>query len=256
VQGLIRGLGTVSLILSILAFPTGFAYAISRGSLTYRYVTGAALTTGFAAASLVFAFLAWRVSRHCGMPTLGCSVRAGRAISICLLCLSPVGFSGARQVEDLVHVERCRTHVKLLLRALELYVGDNDGRYPVSATWCDALLPYVGNKKRLVCPEAPDLRCGYAYNASLSAADATAVTPDTGRANALVVFFESDVGWNARGGPGILPEKPRHYSSGADIYGLAGSNVVSGSRSRHERLSDGTEVWSRQPSQEGLRWGP
>jgi hypothetical protein len=115
------------------------------------------------------------------------------------------------------------------------------GAYPRAATWSDDMREYFGNAKVLHCLERYDLRCGYAFSQALSGLRPDQVTTDPFK---TVAFFDSDRGWNAAGGPELLPRKPRHL--GSDIYIFAKPGTLSGSLPRRA-LSDGTA---------GIFWDP
>ena len=123
--------------------------------------------------------------------------------SIFAAMLFPV-FSRARAS---AHKAECLSNVMNLSLALQMYLYDYDDHLPATTDWCDVLVgPYVGNPDAFVCPAASDLPCGYAFNASLASVS-TADVYDPGQ---TVAFFESDRGWNAAGGPELLPAEPRH----------------------------------------------
>ena len=122
--------------------------------------------------------------------------------SILAAMLFPV-FARARAS---AHKVTCLGNVKSLSLAIQMYLVDNDDGLLPTTNWCDALDPYVGNRDTYVCPVAPDLPCGYALNASLVGASLA----DIYDPSQTVAIFESDRGWNAAGGPELLPEEPRH----------------------------------------------
>ena len=120
------------------------------------------------------------------------------------------------------------------------YAQQHDGRLPQGETWCDELRAYTKGEDVFTCPEVPDLRCGYAYNAALSGVDAESI-PDPMQ---TVVIYESDAGWNAAGGPELLPAEARHL--GGENYGFADGHVAWMDRSRTRPGEEGTES--------GVRW--
>jgi hypothetical protein len=113
----------------------------------------------------------------------------------------------------------CMAKLHALAVAMRDYVEDHDGRFPPASRWCDSLNPYVESDAVFVCPAAPKLRCGYAYNAALSGLRYDVIED----ADDIVAFFESDGGWNAAGGPELLVAKPRH--GGVDQYAWTGGSV-------------------------------
>ena len=138
--------------------------------------------------------------------------------SIFAAMLFPV-FSRARAT---AHKAECLSNVRNLSLSLQLYFCDNDDCFLPATNWCDVLHPYVHNRevKVFACPAAPDLPCGYAFNASLSGASMLDVY-DPGQ---TVAFFESDRGWNAAGGPELLPYEPRHL--GGNNFGYVDGHAA------------------------------
>lgn len=114
----------------------------------------------------------------------------------------------------------CLSNVKNIALALQIYLADSGDVFPSAAGWCDSLEEYVKNDSVFLCPEAPDLRCAYAYNRALSGMRLS----DTADRAATVAIFESGVGWDAAGDASILPAAPRHLEG--DNYGFADGHVM------------------------------
>ncbi len=117
--------------------------------------------------------------------------------------------------------ERCVENMRALGDALRMYAEDNDNRFPPPASWCDAIVPYLEDRRDVfVCPAAPDQLCGYALNPYPSGpARKMSKLPTP-----MVLVFESDAGWNAHGGRSLLPEATRHLS-GDDLL-MADGRVI------------------------------
>jgi hypothetical protein len=99
----------------------------------------------------------------------------------------------------------CVNNEKQLALAVRIYSGDNGNHLPPAATWCDAINVAVGSSRVFQCPATTaGGRCGYAYNTKLDGLDASRVNPNT------VMIFEADSGWNANGGPELMPGRARH----------------------------------------------
>jgi len=111
-------------------------------------------------------------------------------------------------------VVQCLSNVKNIALALNMYAVDYDS-FPESASWCETLTAYLGTPDIYRCNEAPELRSAYAYNRALAGIKFDRLA----NADRLVSVFESDGGWNAHGGPDLLPQYPRH--SKGDYYGFA-----------------------------------
>jgi hypothetical protein len=144
---------------------------------------------------------------------LGCGALVGALALLSWLLPShlwPGGYDRQRAQKTV-----CLSNVKNLALALQMYLADNDDAFPAAEVWCDPLVEYTNSEERLQCPEARDLRCGYAYNRALSGARRR----DLADPATTVAIFESDVGWNAAGDASILPLAPRHLEG--DTYGLA-----------------------------------
>jgi prepilin-type processing-associated H-X9-DG protein len=109
----------------------------------------------------------------------------------------------------------CLSNVKNIALAFDMYLEDNDDRFPAADAWCDALEAYLPNTEVYRCASVMDQPCGYAYNAALS--HVQGIAPE--HASATVLIFESDRGWNAAGGPELLSAEPRHL--GGDNFGYA-----------------------------------
>jgi hypothetical protein len=117
---------------------------------------------------------------------------------------------------SLVHDMRSYLCDKLLQHkvvALLAYEGEH-GAFPQADRWCDALAPDGHGHWFFLCPERPDLQCGYAFNAALSGVSLEEVADPWH----TVLLFESDQGWNAAGDASLLPAEPRH--AGRDHYGM------------------------------------
>src|SRR6185436_18228911 len=84
-----------------------------------------------------------------------------------------------------------------------LYASDHDGRFPLGATWCDAIQNGVGSTKVYHHPAHPNQRCAYAYNQKVGGLHESKVDPQT------VMIFESDAGWNGTGGAELLVSRQK-----------------------------------------------
>jgi hypothetical protein len=148
----------------------------------------------------------------------------------------------------------CYENEKALARAMLLYVADYDQAFPPADLWCDELatrLPSVGS---LICPSARNQNCSYAFLAALGGLNAHAIED----AEHTAMLFESDGGWDAAGGPALLPDRPRHMSG--DNYVFADGRVSwmarrlggTGMPGKHRQ----TVIWTKGPWGQMLRWKP
>ena len=122
----------------------------------------------------------------------------------------------------------CHQNLEMLSVSLAMYAQEHDGLLPPAERWSDCLdawsrsypLEYSApvNPLLFVCPEAPGLRSGYAFNRALGGLSMGDIrkTPHPER---TVMLFESDLGWNGTGGPESLVKTPRHR--GRDVFAYA-----------------------------------
>lgn len=160
----------------------------------------------------------------------------------------------------------CINNMKHLALGLIMYSNDWDEMLPPADRWSEAISPYIKSTSLYVCPQAPQLRCGYALNRVIAGKreDMTSGNPkaaprpglgDTLRGALgnetpskaavgavepaqVVMLFESDRGWNGSGGPEALPKVPRH--NGGDFYAFW----------------DGHCKWVRRGHETTLEWSP
>jgi hypothetical protein len=123
----------------------------------------------------------------------------------------------------------CSSSLESVTTALAMY-SEDWGRQPPAGKWSDATR--IALPEGYECPES-HAPCGYARNEVLADLPASEVTEPA----RTVMLFESDRGWNAEGGPELLPDFPRHY------YG------------DHIAFADGRVKWyQRKAPRGGVRW--
>jgi len=177
--------------------------------------------------------------RAAGGFALGCATLVGTLLLLSWLLPSHVWPGGHDRRR--AYKAFCLLNVKQIALALQLYLADNGDVFPPAAGWCESLEEYTPNEQTFQCPEARDLRCGYAYNRALSGARLRDLTnPRT-----TVAVFESGVGWNAAGDASILPVAPRHLEG--DNYGCADGRGLWVKR-EELALGDAEIGWSVQPA--------
>ncbi len=124
-------------------------------------------------------------------------------------------FSGTRS--DPLYIF-CKINLHQLKIPLDMYMDDNDGRYPTAEKWCDLLKDYH-IEDRFICPAKGGTgeRCSYALNPNCepnSPAD-------------VVLLFETQGGWNQYGGPELLStENHPEYKDWFWGYRVPGCNVM------------------------------
>jgi len=151
----------------------------------------------------------------------------------------------------------CRGFARRLLTAVRMYTGEAGGCFPPASSWDEALVPVLRSLRRShnldveslpPCPErSAEDEGSYAFNSALST-----LSPRALRApKHTVVIFESDAGagWDAAGGPELLPDEPRHM--GGDNYGFADGHVEWLAR---KKRPDGT--WAKAPDADSVIWDP
>jgi prepilin-type processing-associated H-X9-DG protein len=91
--------------------------------------------------------------------------------------------------------DRCQQRLYHLKLTLDMYMDENDDRYPTADKWCDLLKVYRV-EDQLVCPakRRTGERCSYAINPNCEPNSPTDV----------VLLFETQGGWNQHGGPELL----------------------------------------------------
>ena len=142
----------------------------------------------------------------------------------------------------------CLSNVKNIALAFQMYATDNDDWFPPAAGWCDSIREYVKNDMVYHCPSDSNPDCAFAFNAALDRASLA----DIPNPAEIVVVFESDRGWNAAGGPELLPAEPRH--EGGDHYGFADGGAGWVKRRGLGRDDVGDLVWTKEPGSDEVRW--
>jgi prepilin-type processing-associated H-X9-DG protein len=124
-----------------------------------------------------------------------------------LLCILPALFLPAlAKAKQRALTIQCVNNVKQLSLAAQMYANDHQQHFPSAEKWCDDLKTYLGGNQSVYrCPAGnPSDRCDYAFNSKLAGLDPKNVSPQT------VLFFETDPGWNASGGPELMLNPSRH----------------------------------------------
>lgn len=127
-----------------------------------------------------------------GMITSGLMLLVGLPFWSALI-LPAIAEQKAREAEA-----TCLDHTRQLSQALVAYAGRHEDTFPSAASWCDALKKeglIDEHSDLFLCPSAPKLKCGFAFNEMVSEKKKSEVTPNT------VLIFESSKGWNGAGGP-------------------------------------------------------
>ena len=89
----------------------------------------------------------------------------------------------------------CRSNLKLLGLALQMYADENSGSYPQPEKWCDLIKPYYKVEKIFHCPAIKEVKCYYAINPNCEPNS----PPDT-----VLLFETKDGDWNLTGGKELL----------------------------------------------------
>lgn len=96
-------------------------------------------------------------------------------------------------------------NAKHLCLAMNLYCDENDGRFPPAENWPVALNEYIGDKKILTSPFAPETGRAWAMNQHL---DGRKIS-DISQPAKTVLIFEVRFNSPPAGGRELLPERPR-----------------------------------------------
>jgi prepilin-type processing-associated H-X9-DG protein len=123
----------------------------------------------------------------------------------------------------------CLANVRSISVALRRYAADNDDTLPLAASWCDAVLPYVGNAAVLRCPASGTTRASaptsdYRLNANLAGARTERIPAPDG----VILVFEAHPEWNAAGGRAEMTAPHRGYASIGWADGHASARNPSG----------------------------
>ena len=97
---------------------------------------------------------------------IGYTIAAGMLFLVVYLVVWPM----LTTEHDAARHTRCLNNLKQIGLALQMYRQDFGGYWPPTSEgsdWTTLLEPYMKNTKILVCPQAPDEPCGYAFNRRL-----------------------------------------------------------------------------------------
>jgi len=99
----------------------------------------------------------------------------------------------------------CRVNLHELGKAMLLYSGEYDDKYPTADKWCDLLIEYTDmSPRQFVCRSNTDAVIGessYAFNKNIVGKKITEVPGD------VVVLFETNFGKNPTGRDGIIGDR-------------------------------------------------
>jgi prepilin-type processing-associated H-X9-DG protein len=115
--------------------------------------------------------------------------------------IMPAVFRAKTQAKMLVS----STNLRQLSQAAISYADDNDGNFPPSASWPEAMRSYYKDKKLLLSPFDPEAGRAYAMNSKLDGRKRGEIQQPA----RTVLFFECRFGSPPGGGPELLPESPR-----------------------------------------------
>lgn len=178
--------------------------------------------------------------------------RPSRAGWVAILLSAYAPLIGPMYASDRAHavLGECRGSMRALMQAMQLYMTGTHGVYPPAERWRDLLSPHSDESSTIQCPAATNPHCSYAYNSALS----HVMYDNLQNPAETIVIFESDAGWNAAGGPELLPEEHRHLYA-ADNYGLADGIVRTISRKEVGVDRHGNPMWAKEPNAD-VTWEP
>lgn len=106
----------------------------------------------------------------------------------------------------------CANNMTGLGKAMYVYAGDYDGKFPTSSEWCDLLIEYADVDEHMFrCPAESEYSavdtsqriCSYAMNENAE---------DVNAPRDMVLLFETDAGWNQSGGREMLITADKHQN--------------------------------------------
>lgn len=166
-----------------------------------------------------------------GLATAGIVVSAIAVVVSVILLPAAILFPVFSRAREQARSASCQVNIRQLCTAMAMYSTDYDSRYPPAAKWCDLTTPYTKGRAAYRDLAAPDKECGYGLNSALGGAWESDISDPAG----TVIVFESDLGWNANGGPEAMIVKSRHL--GDFNIGYADSHVTKIERSAVSSLT-------------------
>lgn len=172
---------------------------------------------------LVLGIVAWvKINKSQGRLTGNGFAIAGIATSAVFILLIPIfvammlpAFAKGKSKSQAI---ACMNSMRQMSIAVNMYASSHSNSLPEPTIWCDLLTTNgVLMSSSLSCPGFDGSGFGYAYNSNLAGMSYGKVNPQT------VMFFESDIGWNASGGADAMISVPRH--GGVFNVGFADGSV-------------------------------
>ena len=184
-------------------------------------------TSGAAVAGLILGILGFFTAGLAAVPGLICSIVAivkirkrrrrmggmglaiaGLVCSIAAMLMSVVLMGALFWAKGQAKTVVASSHLRSLSLAVFLYTQDYDDQFPSPDTFPEDIAPYLGGGQEgvsalLSSPFAPEAGRAYSMNATLR----NTRTADVQRRG--VLFFETEFGSPAAGGPGHLPAETR-----------------------------------------------
>lgn len=119
-------------------------------------------------------------------------------MAILMALLMPALSSARTQAMNMVSM----TYAKQICLAMAMYCQDNEGSFPPAENWTDALNEYIGDKKILTSPFAPEAGRAWAMNEHLEGWKLS----DIKQPYQVVLVFEARLDSSPAGGLELLPE--------------------------------------------------
>jgi hypothetical protein len=113
-----------------------------------------------------------------------------------------------------------------------MYTEDNDGKFPPSANWPEAMWGYYKSEKILQSPLEPTAGRAYAMNANLDNRTINQIISP----HRTVLFFECRFGSPPGGGPELLPDTPRAGGSRGYVFSFVDSHSEGVQQERLDQL--------------------
>jgi len=130
-----------------------------------------------------------------------------------IVVLASLAYAGAGAMIGKGHATKCLSNMRQIGAAMQMFVGDNDGRLPGTShgvSWTNSLGAYLGTNFIGKCPAVPEHRARVTYGWNDSLADAKGIgiklasarTPSATMASAELAMNQSSEHFHFAGGRG------------------------------------------------------
>jgi|GEM_PF-1242110 len=174
--------------------PTGMGYNVQPQNMQYAMPDWLVVLLLLLITPVGIIFMWWKSRWSSG---------AKWVVTVVWATLIFVGFGSVNNVmlrkQEEARQSSCASHLKMIGLATMMYAQDYDEHLPAADKWNDLLIPYVNGESAYQCPDSPQMKCGYAYNASLLSLSDTALATISDPAT-TETCFDASADWNTNGG--------------------------------------------------------